>query len=84
MTSQTPANLARKLEHIRKIELCYSVAEMAEALGPEVSERDVREFERGEQIPSLLTVLRYARLVGTSTDILIDDEREIRPNTGKW
>ena len=54
MTSQTPAKLARKLKHIRKIELCYSIAEMAEALGPEVSERDVREFERGEQIPSLL------------------------------
>ena len=56
---------------------------MARALGTEVSERDVREFERGEQIPSLLTVLRYARLVGTSTDILLDNEREIRPNTGK-
>jgi DNA-binding XRE family transcriptional regulator len=82
MSSQVPQKLASKLKHIRTVELEYSEAEMAKALG--VREVDVLAYERGVRQPSLLTVLAYARSVGVAMDLLVDDVLEIRPNTGKW
>ena len=76
--------LAHKLRHIREIELAYTQTEMAAALGSEVSGSDVRSYERGERKPSAATVRKYAKLIGISPEILLDDAREIRPNTGKW
>jgi DNA-binding XRE family transcriptional regulator len=82
MSSQVPQKLAAKLKHIRTVEFDYSEAEMAKALG--VREADVLAYEKGAKLPSLLTVLAYARSVGVAMDILVDDQMEIRPNTGKW
>jgi len=78
------SQLSHKLRHIRKVELAYSRTEMAEALGMEVSERDVRSYECGEREPSVRIVQKYATLIGISPTILLDDALEIRPNTGKW
>lgn len=41
------------------------------------SREDVSKFERGIREPSLPTLLKYARAVGISTDVLIDDEAEL-------
>jgi DNA-binding XRE family transcriptional regulator len=82
MSSQVPQKLASKLKHIRTVELEYSEAEMAKALG--VRGADVLAYENGAKLPSLLTVLAYARSVGVAMDILVDDALEMRPNTGKW
>lgn len=39
--------------------------------------------KRGTREPTLLVLLRYARLVGTSTDVLIDDKLELMSNKRK-
>jgi len=38
---------------------------------------DISEFERGLCEPSLLVLLRYARIAGISADALIDDEMDL-------
>jgi transcriptional regulator with XRE-family HTH domain len=40
---------------------------------------NISGMERGEREPPLLLLLTYARLVGISTDVLIDDKLEL-PN----
>jgi transcriptional regulator with XRE-family HTH domain len=37
----------------------------------------ISAFETGAREPSLPMLLRYARLVGVSTDVLIDDELDL-------
>ncbi|MGI8838842.1 MAG: hypothetical protein ACR2H4_19710 [Pyrinomonadaceae bacterium] len=37
----------------------------------------ISKFEHGKAEPSLVVLLKYARLAGTSTDILIDDKQTL-------
>lgn len=37
----------------------------------------ISEFEQGKREPSLPLLLEYARIVGVSTDVLIDDEADL-------
>jgi transcriptional regulator with XRE-family HTH domain len=37
----------------------------------------ISEFERGKREPSLLVLVRYARLSGVPVDVLVDDEIEL-------
>jgi transcriptional regulator with XRE-family HTH domain len=71
-------NLPQKLLLIREY-LGLSQNELVRQLGLEnkVSREDISKFERGIREPSLPTLLKYARSVGISTDILIDDEVEL-------
>jgi transcriptional regulator with XRE-family HTH domain len=75
---QRPKNLAKKLEAIRR-SLDYSQSEMLKALRLEDSaDRSlISAFELGKKEPNLLVLLRYARLVGISTDDLIDDKARL-------
>jgi transcriptional regulator with XRE-family HTH domain len=70
---QKPKRLAFKLLAIRN-KLGASQAEMAKLLKLKVSYTIVSGYERGKQEPDLLILLRYARLAGVSTDVLIDDK----------
>jgi transcriptional regulator with XRE-family HTH domain len=73
-----PARLAEKLLQIRaRLEL--SQGDILTRLGLEDElERDyISKYERGVLEPPLHVLLRYARLVGISTDILIDDELDL-------
>jgi transcriptional regulator with XRE-family HTH domain len=76
--SEKPERLAEKLFQIRS-SLNLSQAEMIRKLCLEnkLTREDVSKFERGLRLPSLLTLLRYARAANTSVDVLIDDELEL-------
>jgi transcriptional regulator with XRE-family HTH domain len=39
----------------------------------------ISEYERGKREPPLLVLLRYAKVAGVSTDVLIDDRLNL-PN----
>ncbi len=73
-----PARLAEKLLHIRKA-LGLSQNEMIRRLGLEdvLTQSRISGYELGTREPSLPTLLMYARLVGISTDLLIDDEIDL-------
>ena len=73
-----PKRLARKLLAIRR-SLGVSQPEMAKLLDLKVTYTVVSGYERGKQEPDLLILLRYARLAGVSTDVLIDDKLDL-PN----
>ncbi len=76
-----PARLASKLLEIRtKLEL--SQGGMLKRLGVEDElERDyISKYERGVLEPPLHVLLAYARSVGISTDVLIDDELDLPYN----
>jgi len=70
---EKPKRLARKLLAIRQ-RLGVSQTEMAKLLKLRKTYTVVSSYERGTREPNLLTLLRYARLGGTSTDVLIDDK----------
>lgn len=72
---EKPARLAEKLTHIR-MALNLSQDEMVHRLGVEdhLTREEVSKYERGLRVPSLLTLLKYARAAGLIVDELIDDE----------
>lgn len=74
-SSLKPTRLAEKLVQIRTA-LGLSQNEMISRLGlsDELIREEVSTFERGLRQPPLIVLLRYARVVGISTDVLIDDE----------
>lgn len=79
-----PKKLGEKLRQIRTVALEYSQVEMAEALDfPSVHPTNISGYERGLREPPYPVLLKYARLVGISTDILIDDKLAIHPNKRK-
>lgn len=73
-----PESLASKLLEIR-LRLELSQGEMLKSLGlDDELERDyISKYERGVLEPPLHILLRYARRVGISTDVLIDDEMNL-------
>jgi transcriptional regulator with XRE-family HTH domain len=67
-----PERLAAKLLQIRNA-LNISQAEMVNRLGyPKIHPAHVSGYERGEREPPLPVLLRYARIVKISTDVLIE------------
>ncbi len=73
-----PKHLARKLRQIR-LSLGLSQDGLIERLGveEEVVRSTISAFERGTREPSYPLLLKYARLAGVSTDLLIDDDSEL-------
>jgi transcriptional regulator with XRE-family HTH domain len=71
---EKPARLAAKLTQIRKV-LNLSQDEMLRRLGldEQLAREEISKYERGLRIPSLLTLLKYARVAGLIVDDLIDD-----------
>lgn len=76
-----PKKLGEKLRLIRTVALEYSQIEMAKALGfPSVHPTNISGYETGKREPPYPVLLKYARLVGCSTDALIDDKLSLYPN----
>ena len=73
-----PEHLAKKLKQIR-ISLGLSQNEIIERLGVEeaIVRSTISAFERGVREPSYPMLLKYARLGGVSTDVLIDDDADL-------
>jgi transcriptional regulator with XRE-family HTH domain len=74
-----PDRLGEKLTEIRK-RLGVTTEEIIEKLDcPSVSlsRGTITQYEKGRREPPLLVLLRYARLIGTHADVLIDDELEL-------
>ena len=70
-----PRKLAKKLLQIR-LSLDLSQGDMASRL--DLKERaSVSGYENGTREPPLPILLKYARLVGISTDVLIDDDLKL-------
>ncbi|MDQ1611459.1 MAG: Helix-turn-helix domain [Pyrinomonadaceae bacterium] len=70
-----PERLAEKLRTIRDA-FGLSQGELVKRLdaGNLIDAKHVSKFELGEREPSLLVLLRYARLAGISIDVLADDD----------
>lgn len=75
-----PKHLGKKLKQIREI-LELSQVGMAEALDfRTVYPTNISGYETGKREPPYPVLLKYARLVGISTDILIDDKLDLKKN----
>jgi len=70
--------LAEKLLQIR-LSLELSQSEMLRKLDAEdlITYHQISGFETGRREPPLLILLKYARVAGVSTDVLIDDELDL-------
>jgi transcriptional regulator with XRE-family HTH domain len=72
-TRPRPRRLAKKLRQIRS-QLGLTQAEMVKCLGFRgIYQGHVSEYERGVREPPYPVLLKYARLIVISTDVLIDD-----------
>jgi len=70
--------LAEKLLQIR-LSLELSQSEMLKRLDAEdlITYHQISGYETGRREPPLLILLKYARVAGVSTDVLIDDELDL-------
>lgn len=75
---QKPKRLAEKLSQIRAA-LGVSQSELLRRLGvqDEIDHTTISKYELGRNEPTLLILLRYARLVGVNVEILIDDDLDL-------
>jgi transcriptional regulator with XRE-family HTH domain len=73
-----PERLGEKLAQIREA-LGLSQNEMIKYLGltEELTRNNLAVYESGKREPSLLVLLRYARVVGIALEILVDDELDL-------
>ena len=70
-----PERLAAKLGQIRR-DLGVSQGQLAKLLDVKIKTSGARisEYENGVREPGLSLLLRYARLIGVSVELLIDDD----------
>ncbi len=71
-----PNRLSEKLIQIR-MGLGLSQNELIRMLEIDLTQNRISEYETGKGEPPLPVLLRYARLAGISTDVLIDDELDL-------
>lgn len=77
-TRNKPKRLPEKLLQVR-ISLGLSQNGMVKRLGTdeELSQEYISGFERGNREPSLIVLLRYARVAGVAMEVLADDELDL-------
>jgi transcriptional regulator with XRE-family HTH domain len=76
---ERPKKLGRKLKRIR-LNLGLTQDAMIETLavkGEPLYPASISQYETGKREPPLLVLLRYAKLAGISTDVLIDDRLDL-------
>lgn len=78
---QRPERLAEKLRQIR-LALGLSQTELLKRLEAEemIEYNRVSDFEVGKSEPTLIILLRYARLAGLHVEDIIDDELDLPEN----
>ncbi|HKG13662.1 MAG TPA: helix-turn-helix transcriptional regulator [Pyrinomonadaceae bacterium] len=77
-TRQRAERLAGKLLQVR-LAFGLSQTEMLKRLGVEdmIVYNRISDYERGEREPPLPILLRYARVAGVPTEVLIDDDLDL-------
>ena len=65
---------------IRHKLLGFFQTEMARALDLKIHYSAISQYELGTREPSLQVILKYARLAGICTDVLIDDNLDLPKN----
>jgi transcriptional regulator with XRE-family HTH domain len=75
---QKPKRLAEKLSQIRAA-LGVSQSELLKRLGVEneIDHTAISKYELGRNEPTLIILLRYARLAGVHVETLIDDDLDL-------
>lgn len=78
---EKPERLAEKLLRIREA-LGLSQTEMLYRLGAEdlISYKQLSKYETGVREPTLVILLRYARVSGITMEVLADDELDLPAN----
>jgi transcriptional regulator with XRE-family HTH domain len=71
-----PNRLAEKLVQIRTL-LELSQNGMIERLGVDLTQNRISEYETGKGEPSLIILLRYARVAGVHMEDIVDDEVDL-------
>ena len=71
-----PKHLAAKLLVLRQ-RLGISQPQLAKRLGI-LEYTNISKYERNINEPPLAVLLAYAKLIGLSVDVLIDDDRELQ------
>jgi len=71
---EKPKYLPKKLRKLRLDVLKMSQTEMCKALDLKVDYSAVSGYERGAREPSLIVILKYARLAGCTMEDLVDDK----------
>jgi transcriptional regulator with XRE-family HTH domain len=73
-----PERLAEKLRQIR-LSLGLSQSELLNRLdaGEQIAYTQISEFETGRREPSLMILLRYARVASVSMEVLADDDLDL-------
>ena len=81
---EQPERLGEKLAQIRNA-LDLSQEGMVRLLAPRgmLTRNDISKYERAVREPSLLMLLRYARVAGISVDELLDDELDLPRQLGR-
>jgi transcriptional regulator with XRE-family HTH domain len=75
-----PTKLAKKLQKIKE-HSGLSMSELIDRIGSEdipLYKADISKYENDTREPPLVILLRYARLVKVSVDLLIDDEQDLK------
>ena len=77
-TREKPARLAEKLTQIRN-ELGLSQSQMIRQLGyaDQLRQSHISGYELGTREPSLIVLLRYARVAGVPMETLVDDSMDL-------
>lgn len=75
---EKPARLAEKLIQIRN-ELGLSQSQMIRQLGyaDQLRQSHISGYELGTREPSLIVLLRYARVAGVTMEALVDDSMDL-------
>ena len=70
-----PARLAEKLLQIRtRLDLSQNGLIRRMGLADEMVREEISAFEHGVRVPPLPVLLKYARVAGVCSDVLLDDE----------
>ena len=75
---EKPERLSEKLIQIRSV-LGLSQNEILSRMGitDRLNRDDISKYERGVREPSLIVILRYARVAGVCLDVLVDDDLDL-------
>jgi transcriptional regulator with XRE-family HTH domain len=75
---EKPERLGEKLTQVRGA-LGLSQNEILSRMGltDRLNRDDISKYERGMREPSLIVILRYARVAGVCLDVLVDDDLDL-------